>query len=223
MVTVNSGRMIHMMRTISAGFLLMAASALAATEGTTEPITPETAEQPATTEPQKASTDMIVLKTSKGDITIELFTKEAPDTVANFLAYVDSGFYKGTIFHRVMDGFMIQGGGFTKDMNQKATRAPIKNEAANGLKNSRGTLAMARTSDPNSATAQFFINVVNNDFLDFRSPDPRGIGYCVFAKVVSGMDVVDAIKGVATGDRGMHQNVPVEPVEILDAIRSSTP
>lgn len=118
---------------------------------------------------------------------------------------------------------MIQGGGFTKDMNQKPTLAPIKNEAANGLKNARGTLAMARTSDPNSATAQFFINVVNNDFLDFRSPDPRGIGYCVFAKVVSGMDVVDAIKGVATGDRGMHQNVPVEAVEILDAVRSSAP
>ncbi len=215
-----------MIRSIFAGLMVVAASALAATDEQTEPVTTGTADTPPapeTTEPQKASTTMIVLKTTKGDITIELFEKEAPITTANFLAYVDSGFYKGTIFHRVMDGFMIQGGGFTKDMNQKPTLAPIKNEAANGLKNARGTLAMARTSDPNSATAQFFINVVNNDFLDFRSPDPRGIGYCVFAKVVSGMDVVDAIKGVATGDRGMHQNVPVEAVEILDAVRSSAP
>ena len=215
-----------MIRSIFAGLMVMAASALAATDEQTEPVTTGTADTPPapeTTEPQKASNTMIVLKTTKGDITIELFEKEAPITTANFLAYVDSGFFKGTIFHRVMDGFMIQGGGFTKDMNQKPTLAPIKNEAANGLKNARGTLAMARTSDPNSATAQFFINVVNNDFLDFRSPDPRGIGYCVFAKVVSGMDVVDAIKSVATGNRGMHQNVPVEAVEILDAVRSSTP
>ena len=215
-----------MIRSIFAGLMVMAASALAATDEQIEPVTTGTADTPPTpetTEPQKASTTMIVLKTTKGDITIELFEKEAPITTANFLAYVDSGFYKGTIFHRVMNGFMIQGGGFTKDMNQKPTLAPIKNEAANGLKNARGTLAMARTSDPNSATAQFFINVVNNDFLDFRSPDPRGIGYCVFAKVVSGMDVVDAIKGVATGDRGMHQNVPVEAVEILDAVRASAP
>ncbi len=215
-----------MIRSIFAGLMVMAASALAATDEQTEPVTTGTADTPPapeTTEPQKASNTMIVLKTTKGDISIELFEKEAPVTTANFLAYVDSGFFKGTIFHRVMDGFMIQGGGFTKDMNQKPTLAPIKNEAANGLKNARGTLAMARTSDPNSATAQFFINVVNNDFLDFRSPDPRGIGYCVFAKVVSGMDVVDAIKSVATGNRGMHQNVPVEAVEILDAVRSSTP
>ena len=162
---------------------------------------------------------MILLKTNKGDITIELFAKEAPETVANFLRYVDDGFYKGTIFHRVIANFMIQGGGFTADMNQKSTKAPIKNEAANGLKNERGTLAMARTSDPNSATAQFFINVVNNDFLNFRSPDPRGIGYCVFGKVVKGLDVVDAIKGVRTGNKGMHQDVPVEAVEILDAVR----
>lgn len=215
-----------MIRSIFAGLMVMAVSAMAATDEQTEPVTTgaaDTPPAPETTEPQKASNTMIVLKTTKGDITIELFEKEAPITTANFLAYVDSGFFKGTIFHRVMDGFMIQGGGFTKDMNQKPTLAPIKNEAANGLKNARGTLAMARTSDPNSATAQFFINVVNNDFLDFRSPDPRGIGYCVFAKVVSGMDVVDAIKSVATGNRGMHQNVPVEAVEILDAVRSSTP
>ena len=203
-----------MLRSLTAGLLVVAGMAL-------PPVEASTNDAPAiTTETQKASNPMVILKTSKGDITIELFEKEAPETVANFLAYVESGFYKGTIFHRVIDGFMIQGGGFTRDMNQKSTRAPIKNEAANGLKNARGTLAMARTQDPNSATAQFFINLISNDFLDFRSPDPRGIGYCVFAKVVSGMDVVDAIKGVATGDRGMHQNVPVEPVEILDAARA---
>jgi len=203
-----------MLRSLTAGLLVVAGMALPRVEASTNDV-------PAiTTETQKASNPMVILKTSKGDITLELFEKEAPETVANFLAYVDSGFYKGTIFHRVIEGFMIQGGGFTRDMNQKPTRAPIKNEAANGLKNARGTLAMARTQDPNSATAQFFINVVSNDFLDFRSPDPRGIGYCVFAKVVSGLEVVDAIKGVATGDRGMHQNVPVEPVEILDAVRA---
>ena len=169
-----------------------------------------------TPETPKEENPMVILKTSKGDITIELFEKEAPVTVANFLKYVDSGFYKGTIFHRVINGFMIQGGGFTKDMNQKPTNPPIKNEAANGLKNTRGTLAMARTSDPNSATAQFFINVVDNGFLDFKSPDARGIGYCVFGKVVSGMEAVDAIKAVRTG----QQDVPVETIEILDAARS---
>ena len=169
-----------------------------------------------TPETPKEENPMVILKTSKGDITIELFEKEAPVTVANFLKYVDSGFYKGTIFHRVINGFMIQGGGFTKDMNQKPTNPPIKNEAANGLKNTRGTLAMARTSDPSSATAQFFINVVDNGFLDFKSPDPRGIGYCVFGKVVSGMEAVDAIKAVRTG----QQDVPVETIEILDAARS---
>ena len=165
---------------------------------------------------EKEANPMVTLKTSKGDIVIELFTKEAPLTVANFLQYVDDGFYTGTIFHRVINGFMIQGGGFTKDMNQKPTNPPIKNEAANGLKNTRGTLAMARTSDPSSATAQFFINVVDNGFLDFKSPDPRGIGYCVFGKVVSGMEAVDAIKAVRTG----QQDVPVETIEILDAARS---
>jgi peptidyl-prolyl cis-trans isomerase B (cyclophilin B) len=184
------------------------------------PTAPLEASPSVNPEPAKETNPMVTLKTSKGDITIELFSKEAPATVTNFLQYVDNGHYKGTIFHRVIDGFMIQGGGFTKDMNQKPTQAPIANEAANGLKNTRGTLAMARTSDPNSATAQFFINVVDNAFLDFRSPDPRGIGYCVFGKVVSGLDVVDAIKGVATGNRGMHQNVPTDPVEILDAVRA---
>ena len=206
------------MRMLVTGLCLFAG--LIATVPAQEPEPASAPESTLTPEPQKASNRMIVLKTSKGALTIELFAKEAPETVANFLAYVDSGFYKGTIFHRVINGFMIQGGGFTPDMQQKPTRAPIKNEAANGLKNTRGTLAMARTSDPHSATAQFFINVVDNAFLDFRSPDPRGIGYCVFGKVVGGLDVVDAIKGVATGNRGMLQDVPVETVEILDAVRA---
>lgn len=164
------------------------------------------------------STPMVTLKTTLGDITLELYADKAPDTVANFLQYVADGHYNGTIFHRVIDGFMIQGGGFTKEMQQKPTRAPVKNEAANGLKNERGTIAMARTGDPHSASAQFFINVINNDFLNFRSPDRNGYGYCVFGKVVSGMDVVDKIKGVRTTTRGFHENVPVEPVVILEAV-----
>lgn len=164
------------------------------------------------------STPMVTLKTTHGDITLELYPDKAPDTVANFLQYVADGHYNGTIFHRVIDGFMIQGGGFTKEMQLKPTRAPVKNEAANGLKNERGTIAMARTGDPHSASAQFFINVINNDFLNFRSPDRNGYGYCVFGKVVSGMDVVDKIKGVRTTTRGFHENVPVEPVVILEAV-----
>jgi peptidyl-prolyl cis-trans isomerase B (cyclophilin B) len=173
---------------------------------------------PAATPPEE--NPMVILKTTKGDIQVELYPDKAPDTVANFLKYVDDGFYNGTIFHRVIGNFMIQGGGFTKDMQQKPTRAPVKNEAANGLKNTRGTLAMARTGDPHSATAQFFINVVDNGFLNHTSPDPRGYGYCVFGKVVSGLDVVDAIRGVATGNRGMFQDVPVESVEIISATRA---
>lgn len=160
---------------------------------------------------------MVTLKTTLGDITIELYPAKAPDTVANFLQYVADGQYNNTIFHRVIDGFMIQGGGFTSDMNQKSTRAPVKNEAGNGLKNARGTIAMARTGDPHSATAQFFINVADNEFLNYKSPDMRGYGYCVFGKVVSGMDVVDKIKGVRTATRGFYENVPVEPVVILEA------
>ena len=206
-----------MLHRIVACICLLAGLSVTASAQDSEPAAPETT---PTIEPQKEANPMIILKTNKGDITIELFAKEAPETTANFLKYVDEGFYKGTIFHRVINGFMIQGGGFTKDMNQKPTNPPIKNEAGNGLKNDRGTLAMARTSDPNSATAQFFINLVNNDFLNFRSPDPRGIGYCVFGKVVSGMEVVEAIKGTRTGNRGMHQDVPVEPIEILDAVRA---
>ena len=171
----------------------------------------------ATQEPEQKENPVVIIKTSKGDIKVELFADKAPNTVKNFLQYVDDGHYNGTIFHRVISGFMIQGGGFTKEFTQKPTRAPVKNEAANGLKNTRGTLAMARTSDVDSATAQFFINVVDNDFLDFRAPNPQGFGYCVFGKVTEGMDVVDAIRSVKTGSRGMFQDVPVETVEIIEA------
>ena len=160
---------------------------------------------------------MIKLTTNFGDITIELDNEKAPETAKNFLSYVESGHYNGTIFHRVIDGFMIQGGGFTPDMQQKPTQEPIKNEADNGLKNVRYTLAMARTNDPHSATAQFFINVADNGFLDFKSPTGNGWGYCVFGKVVEGTDVVDKIKDVATGNQGFHQDVPQEPVVIETA------
>jgi cyclophilin family peptidyl-prolyl cis-trans isomerase len=156
-----------------------------------------------------------VVKTSAGDIKIELDADKAPKTVANFEEYVKGGHYDGTIFHRVIDGFMIQGGGFTADMKQKPTKAPIPIESDNGLKNKRGTLAMARTADPNSATAQFFINVKDNDFLDFRGKNTRDYGYTVFGKVVDGMDVVDKIKAVKTTAKGMYQDVPVETVEII--------
>ncbi len=157
---------------------------------------------------------MIKLHTNHGVIDIELDAEKAPETVANFLAYVEAGHYDNTIFHRVIDGFMIQGGGFTPDMEQKPCKAPVKNEAGNGLKNIRGSLAMARTSDPHSATAQFFINVADNAFLDFKSPSGNGWGYCVFGKVVEGMDVVDKIKGVKTGSKNFQQDVPVKEVII---------
>ncbi len=160
---------------------------------------------------------MIKLQTNFGDITLELDADKAPETVKNFLAYVESGHYDGTIFHRVIDGFMIQGGGFTPDMQQKPTQAPVKNEADNGLKNARYTIAMARTNDPHSATAQFFINVSDNAFLDFKSPTGNGWGYCVFGKVVEGSDVVDRIKDVPTGNKGFHQDVPTESVIIESA------
>ena len=156
----------------------------------------------------------VTIETSMGTITAELDDAKAPVTVANFVEYAKAGHYDGTIFHRVIDGFMIQGGGFTKDMNQKETRPPIKNEAANGLKNKRGTLAMARTMVVDSATSQFFINLVDNDFLNYRGPDPRTFGYAVFGKVTDGMDVADRIAKVKTGFAGPHQNVPEEPVVI---------
>jgi peptidyl-prolyl cis-trans isomerase B (cyclophilin B) len=155
--------------------------------------------------------------TSLGTISLELDEGKAPATVANFLEYVKSGFYTNTVFHRVIDGFMIQGGGFEPGMRQKPTAAPIKNEADNGLRNKAYTIAMARTSDPHSATAQFFINVADNDFLDFRAATPQEYGYCVFGKVVSGQDVVDRIKKASTGTRGFHRDVPVEDVVIESA------
>ncbi|MDE2341794.1 MAG: peptidyl-prolyl cis-trans isomerase [Betaproteobacteria bacterium] len=160
---------------------------------------------------------MVRLKTNFGDIVLELDAERAPKTVANFLDYVSQGFYDNTVFHRVIDGFMIQGGGFEPGMHQKATNTPIENEAGNGLSNDRYTIAMARTSDPHSATAQFFINVKNNDFLNFRGATRDGYGYCVFGKVVEGQDVVDRIKGVNTGSRMGHGDVPLEDVVILSA------
>jgi peptidyl-prolyl cis-trans isomerase B (cyclophilin B) len=155
---------------------------------------------------------MVKLHTNFGVIALELDAAKAPETVKNFLAHVESGHYGNTIFHRVIDGFMVQGGGFEPGMKQKPTRAPVKNEAANGLKNDRYTVAMARTNDPHSATAQFFINVKDNDFLNHTAPTPQGWGYCVFGKVVEGQDVVDRIKAVKTGRGGMHQDVPEQDV-----------
>lgn len=160
---------------------------------------------------------MIKMTTNFGDIMIECDHENAPKTSANFEQYVQDGFYDGTIFHRVINGFMVQGGGMEPDMTEKATRDNIENEANNGLKNDVGTLAMARTPDPHSASSQFFINVKDNDFLNFSSETPNGWGYCVFAKVTEGMDVVEAIKNVETGNKGMHQDVPVESVIIESA------
>jgi peptidyl-prolyl cis-trans isomerase B (cyclophilin B) len=157
---------------------------------------------------------MVKLHTSAGVIGLELDAKAAPATVANFLQYVKSGHFNNTVFHRVIDGFMIQGGGFEPGMSQKPTKGAVKNEADNGLKNEKYTVAMARTSDPHSATAQFFINVADNAFLDHKAPTAQGWGYCVFGKVVEGTDIVDKIKNVATASRGGHQNVPVEDVII---------
>ena len=161
---------------------------------------------------------MVTLKTNFGDIPLELFEDKAPKTVENFLAYVKEGFYDDTIFHRVIDGFMIQGGGFTADMDQKDTKDTIENEANNGVANEIGTIAMARTNDPHSATAQFFINVGNNSFLNHTSESVNGWGYCAFGKVTDGMDVVEKIKSVKTGSSGYHQDVPVEPVVIEKAV-----
>ncbi|MHB1085915.1 MAG: peptidylprolyl isomerase [Thiobacillus sp.] len=160
---------------------------------------------------------MVKLHTNHGIITLELDAEKAPKTVENFLQYVRDGFFDGTIFHRVIDGFMIQGGGFEPGMTQKPTRDMIENEASNGLKNEAYTVAMARTPNPNSATAQFFINIANNSFLDFTAPTPQGYGYAVFGKVVEGMDVVDKIKKVKTGNRAGHQDVPLEDVAITKA------
>jgi peptidyl-prolyl cis-trans isomerase B (cyclophilin B) len=160
---------------------------------------------------------MIKLHTNHGIISLELDAVKAPDTAANFTQYVKDGHYNNTVFHRVIDGFMVQGGGFEPGMKQKPTRDPVQNEANNGLKNDMYTVAMARTSAPHSASAQFFINVSNNDFLNHSAPTPQGWGYCVFGKVVDGTDVVDKIRKVKTGSRGMHQDVPVEDVIIEKA------
>jgi peptidyl-prolyl cis-trans isomerase B (cyclophilin B) len=176
---------------------------------------------PSTSNPKQGVTmttsPRVKMTTSQGDIIISLDAVKAPKTVANFLAYVNDGFFDGTIFHRVIDGFMIQGGGFEPGLKQKSTKATVENEANNGLKNNKYTLAMARTQDPHSATAQFFINVANNDFLNHTAPTAQGWGYAVFGEVVEGKDVVDKMKGVATGNSGMHQNVPTTDVLIIKA------
>ncbi len=165
--------------------------------------------------PALAANPVVEMKTSQGEIVVELFADKAPKSAENFVQYVKDGHYNGTVFHRVIDGFMIQGGGFDAELKQKSTRAPIENEAKNGLKNEPGTLAMARTADPHSASAQFFINLAPNSFLDYPSRD--GWGYAVFGKVIKGMDVVEKIGKAPTANRGFHQNVPVEPVVIESA------
>lgn len=167
-----------------------------------------------TNTPAKRKVKMVTLHTNFGPITLELDAKAAPETVANFIQYAKDGHYDGTIFHRVIDGFMIQGGGFTADMDQKPTRATIQNEAQNGLKNVAYSIAMARTPDPHSASSQFFINIADNAFLDFRAANSQGYGYCVFGKVTEGQDVVDRIRKVRTGSKAGHQDVPVENVII---------
>ncbi|OIQ99370.1 peptidyl-prolyl cis-trans isomerase B [mine drainage metagenome] len=161
-----------------------------------------------------AANPLLVIETNHGNIVVELYPEKAPKTVANFMQYVNSGFYKDTIFHRVINRFMIQGGGFTADMTEKKTRAPVINEAGNGLLNEVGTLAMARTSDPDSATAQFFINLENNQFLNYQSPAPELIGYCVFGRVLKGMDVVRDIAATPTGFSGQFSDVPKSPIVI---------
>ncbi|HDP80474.1 MAG TPA: peptidyl-prolyl cis-trans isomerase [Spirochaetes bacterium] len=166
-----------------------------------------------------AANTRVVMKTTMGEVTIELFDDRAPATVKNFLKYVDEGFYNGTIFHRVIAGFMVQGGGMVAGLQQKRTHQPILNEAANRLPNVRGTLAMARTMDPHSATAQFFINVVDNPFLNFRDASTQGYGYCVFGRVTAGMEVVDKIRAVKTGTVGPFSDVPVKDVVILSIKR----
>ena len=164
-----------------------------------------------------AAAPQVQLETSMGNIVIELNRDKAPETVANFIGYVEDGFYDGTIFHRVIENFMVQGGGFDQDFQQKQTKAPVQNEADNGLSNKRGAVAMARTNDPHSATAQFFINTVDNDFLDFKGKTPSGWGYAVFGEVIEGMDVVDKIREVETTMRGPHQDVPAEDIVIIKA------
>ncbi len=167
------------------------------------------------------SNPQVVMETSKGDIVLELYPDKAPLTVKNFLDYIDAGFYSGTVFHRVIPGFMLQGGGFSRDMQKKSTLMSVKNEAFNGLKNDRGTIAMARTQDPHSASSQFFINTVDNAFLNHKSQTTAGWGYAVFGKVIKGMEVVDAISKVQTGTQGRFRDVPKTPVEIIKVRRAA--
>lgn len=196
------------------------------TTTTTTTVTPAKDTKKSKDKTKKAKSDTkgskmttVVMETSLGNIEIELDGEKAPETTKNFLQYVDDKFYDGVIFHRVIPGFMAQGGGMDEKMNEKKTRAPIKNEATNGLKNKKGTVAMARTNDPHSASAQFFINLVDNDFLDHTSPTPRGWGYAVFGKVTSGMDVVEKMATVPRGSQGMHDDVPKTPIVIKSVRR----
>jgi len=208
----------HPVRRLALATLLLALAGLPLGAAAQAKAAPEAAKPSGCTANLKGSAPMKVkLTTSMGAITVELNKEKAPISTENFVKYVEAGHYNGTIFHRVIDGFMVQGGGFTKDMQQKPVQAPIKNEAANGLKNDMYTLAMARTGVRDSATAQFFINVKANDFLNYRDESPQGWGYAVFGKVVEGQDIVDKIRKVATGNAGMHQNVPLEPVVIEKA------
>ena len=204
---------LHLLRLTACSFALAAfAPALVSAA-------PAASSSPSTSEGTKtmSTNPRVKLQTNQGDMVITLDAAKAPKSVENFLTYVKEGFYNGTVFHRVIDGFMIQGGGFEPGMKQKQTHAPIENEANNGLKNDMYTVAMARTSAPHSATAQFFINTVDNDFLNHTSPTPQGWGYAVFGKVTEGMDVVDKIRSVRTGNRGFHQDVPMEDVIIESA------
>jgi len=215
--------MMRQMSGIQAGVMMVCLAALCRAGENVPPPDEKSATSEATA-PVAAKAEeggtMVLIKTSMGDIKVELFDKQAPETVKNFLQYVDAKSYDGTIFHRVINNFMIQGGGFNKDLVQKPTKAPIKNEAKAELKNARGTLAMARTSDINSATTQFFINVADNGFLDHRSETADGFGYCAFGKVVEGLDVVDKIKVVKTGGRGpFRTDVPMEDVVITSISR----
>ena len=197
-------------------FALLLGTTLATTGcGAKEPGKQTVSTEPAAGQPANPK---VLIETSKGNITIELFAGKAPASVENFLSHVKTGFYDGTVFHRVIPGFMIQGGGMLPDMTEKSRGAPIRNEANNGLKNLRGTLAMARTNDPNSAAAQFFINVEDNDFLDYTSATAQGYGYCVFGMVTNGREVVDSIRKVRTGMRAGHQDVPAENVVIEKAV-----
>lgn len=209
---ISSYSPLNLLRVAACGFALAMMPAAASAQSAT-PSTPSTTEGTTI----MSTSPRVKLQTNQGDIVITLNAEKAPKTVENFINYVNSGFYNGTVFHRVIDGFMIQGGGFEPGLKQKPTQAPIENEANNGLKNDKYTLAMARTSDPHSATAQFFINVSNNDFLNFTSPTPNGWGYAVFATVTEGNDIVEKIKGVKTGNSGFHQNVPTEDVVIEKA------